>query len=118
DTKALRQHYAILLRAMGRNEDATRMMQAEYHAVFTLLLQQLLHNLGDAGHDDENQALLWQLQQLLGRDGLLVLVQGLREHIDDNKYNTLLSLAQQLLGHDNDEAKRLEEQQWHPAATQ
>ena len=52
--------------------------------------------------------MLWQLQQLLGRDGLLMLVQQLLEHIDDGKHNALLVLAQQLLGHTDEEAKQLE----------
>ena len=103
NTQKVRQNYAILLRAMGRDEEAEQLMQAEYSAMLTQLLQQLIPNLGDTEHDEENKALLRQLQELLGRDGLLVLLQDLRGHIDDDEHDALLLLAQQTLGHDNDE---------------
>ena len=106
-TQQGRRNYVTLLHAMGRNAEAEQLMQVEYNAVFSLL-QQLIYNIGDTEeHDDENKALLRQLQQMLGgRDNLLEILQELRGHIDDTKYDALLMLAQQTLGFDDGEAEQ------------
>jgi hypothetical protein len=85
--------------------------QAEYNAVLSLLQQLIIHNLGDtAEHDNENNALLWQLQRMWGRDNLLELLELLellRGRIDDDKHDALLLLAQQMLENDDAEAQQI-----------